>query len=349
MDFLLEDMDRDFAAQVILRRSEQLLREISTLKRGIREESIHDTRVASRRMRAALEAFQDLFPAAAWQAAFDSAKAITRTLGKAREEEVTLTLLKDLTNGGDLAENLCREYLEERCRKNVARLQEKMVRQLRAMDVRRMRAEFRSPVEGLGPVSLQDELLESAEVAGQDTRIKAASKVRRARQASLFPPADRPVFRAVDVVRDLTEPVLSFRSRYDFPRASDERLHALRIAAKKLRYAMEIFDPVWPGGLADEVAMARALQDSAGEYHDWAVLRDRLRAEIRRLTSKETTHLAFQIGRLLAHVEDHKSSKRKEILPALTALQAGIHDALDRAAGRVSRPAAMEKEVEKPQ
>jgi len=340
-------MDRTFASEVILKLCEQLFREISTLKRGMREESIHDTRVASRRMRAALEAFQDLFPAAAWQASFESAKAITRTLGKAREEEVTLALLNDLTNGGDLAENLCREYLEERCRKNVTKLQERMVRQLKAMNVRRMRSQFRSLVEGLGPVIRYPESSVGVEAAGRDSRLPPKPTVRHARQATLFPPDDHPVSRARRVVKELSEPVLSFRPRYDFPRASDERLHNLRIASKKLRYAMEIFDPVWPGGLAGEIASARILQDSAGEYHDWAVLRNRLRAEIRRLTSKETTHLAFQIGRLLAHVEDRKSSKRKEILPALTGLQAGIHDALDRAAGSVLGPTVPEREVEK--
>lgn len=169
----------------------------------------------------------------------------------------------------------------------------------------------------------------------------------RAHQAALFPPDGRPLDRAERVVRELSDPVLSFRPRYDFPRASDGRLHRLRIAAKKLRYAMEIFDPVWPGALSSEIESAKALQDSAGEYHDWVVLRGRLRAEIRRLTTKETTHLAFQIGRLLADVEDRKAAKRKEILPALTALQSGIQEALDRAAGSISPSAALERAVEK--
>ncbi len=223
------------------------------------------------------------------------------------------------------------------------------MRQLRAVNARQMRSQFRSLLEGLGHVELPAEPLDTTGAAGQHAWSRPGPSARLAYQALLFPPDDHPVSRAVSVVREQAGPILSFRSRYDFPRASDERLHALRIAAKKLRYAMEIFDPVWPGGLAAEVTMARALQDRAGEYHDWAVLRDRLRTEIRRLTSKETTHLAFQIGRLLAHVEDRKSAKRKEILPALTALQAGIHAALDRADGRAPRPAAREREVEKPQ
>jgi CHAD domain-containing protein len=347
MDPIPEDMDRVFASQVILKRCEQLLGEISALKRGIRNESIHDTRVASRRMRAALEAFRDLFPAAAWQEGFDCARAVTRTLGKAREEEVTLALLNDLTNGGDLAENLCREYLEERCRKNIARLQGKMIRQLKAMNVRRMRSQFRTLVDGLGPLNDLPETSLEIEASGWEAQARPDPTVRRAYQATLFPQDEHALPRALRVVKELSEAVLSFRARYDFPRASDERLHSLRIASKKLRYAMEIFDPVWPGGLAGETAAARTLQDNAGEYHDWVVLRIRLQAEIRRLTSKETTHLAFQIGRLMAHVEDRKSSKRKEILPALTALQAGIHDSFDRAAGKVSRPAAPEREVEK--
>ena len=347
MERMIEDADREYASQVVLKRCGQLLGEISALKRVIGEESIHDTRVASRRIRAALEAFRDLFPAPAWQACFDSAKSITRTLGRAREEEVTLALLRDLTNGGDLAENLCREYLEERCRKNIMKLQRKMVGQLKAMNVRRLRSQLRALVDQLGLVHSLPESPVGAEAAGPDSRFQQKHTARRAHQATLFPPDDNPVARARRVVKGLSEPVLSFRPRYDFPRASDERLHNLRIAAKKLRYAMEIFDPVWPGGLAAEVAAAKALQDRAGEYHDWAVLRTRLRAEIRRLTSKETTHLAFQIGRLLAHVEDRKASKRKEILPALAGLQAGFHGALERKAGRASLGTAPEREVEK--
>jgi CHAD domain-containing protein len=347
MDPWTEEMDRAFAGEVILERCEQLLKETSALKRGIREESIHDTRVASRRMRAALEAFRDLFPADAWQAGFDAARVVTRTLGKAREEEVTLALLNDLTNGGDLAENLCREYLEERCRKNVAKLQQKLTRQLREMNVRRMRSQFRALAGVLGLVNYSPNAPPGIEAADRDVQIPSVPTVRRAHQATLFPEEEHPVLRARRVVKELSGPVLSFRTRYDFPRASDDRLHSLRIASKKLRYAMEIFDPVWPGGLEGEIAAAKALQDSAGEYHDWVALRDRLRAEIRRLTSVETTHLAFQIGRLLAHVEDRKSSKRKEILPTLTSLQAGIHDALDRAAGRSLRSAAPARAVEK--
>jgi len=130
--------------------------------------------------------------------------------------------------------------------------------------------------------------------------------------------------RALRILREQAEPILSFRTRYNFRRASDERLHELRIAAKKLRYAMEIFDPAWPRGLRGPIAEARALQDAGGVYHDWCVLAERLRGEIRRLKSRRTVHMGFQIGRLLAQAQDRRQTLRKQILPELTRLQATL-------------------------
>jgi len=325
--------DRAFGAEVLQNRAQQLLGQVSSLKRRIGGESVHDTRVASRRLRAALEAFEDLFPPERWKAGYSSARAVTKALGRVREEEVTLGLLAGLTNGGDLAENLCREYLEERYRKEIARLQAKMMRRLGRINMRHLRAQIDTLLQGFGPPGAPTE-------AGQEEPAGAApataSRRRDSHQGNLFDRPGGPLVRARRVAESLCAPILSFRPRYDFRRASDERLHNLRIAGKKLRYALEIFDPVWPGGLASEIALSRALQDTAGEYHDWVVLRERLQAEIRRLTRKETTHLAFQIGRILALVEDRKSEKRKAILPALTGLQTGLLEALARARGEAA-------------
>jgi CHAD domain-containing protein len=130
--------------------------------------------------------------------------------------------------------------------------------------------------------------------------------------------------RAQRIFRELAQPVLSFRTRYQFHRATDDKLHEMRIAAKKLRYAMEIFDPLWPHGLKDQIGDARDLQDVGGEYHDWCVLCGNLKAEIRRFHKGNNSHLVFQIGRLLAFAEDRKAELRKKILPAITTLQATL-------------------------
>ena len=58
----------------------------------------------------------------------------------------------------------------------------------------------------------------------------------------------------------------------------DQRLHALRIACKKLRYALEFFVSLLPGKkTAFLVQHLRALQDNLGGWHDLVVQQETLR------------------------------------------------------------------------
>jgi CHAD domain-containing protein len=65
-------------------------------------------------------------------------------------------------------------------------------------------------------------------------------------------------------------------------------LHAMRIAAKKLRYTMECFSAVYPDELAEYLSVIRVVQDQLGMIHDcdvWQaasakfIERERLRTE----------------------------------------------------------------------
>ena len=50
-------------------------------------------------------------------------------------------------------------------------------------------------------------------------------------------------------------------------------LHAMRIAAKRLRYTMQAFAPLYPDALAEPIDAARTLQTLLGDIHDcdvWA-------------------------------------------------------------------------------
>jgi CHAD domain-containing protein len=48
------------------------------------------------------------------------------------------------------------------------------------------------------------------------------------------------------------------------------QLHQLRIALKRLRYAMEFFEPLWPKALAQALAALSDLQDRLGRLNDAA-------------------------------------------------------------------------------
>ena len=47
-----------------------------------------------------------------------------------------------------------------------------------------------------------------------------------------------------------------------------ERHHAMRIAAKRLRYTMEICRPMYPGRLDEPVEAVKRVQTLLGEIHD---------------------------------------------------------------------------------
>jgi CHAD domain-containing protein len=50
--------------------------------------------------------------------------------------------------------------------------------------------------------------------------------------------------------------------------ASTEKLHALRIRLKRIRYVAEVFEPDGPGPLAEAIDRLRAVQDALGEVRD---------------------------------------------------------------------------------
>jgi hypothetical protein len=102
---------------------------------------------------------------------------------------------------------------------------------------------------------------------------------------------------------------------------------------------MEIFDEAFPLGLQTQISHARAFQDAAGYHQDMAVLVERLRREIRRLTRQRTTQLALETGRLLAFARERKAELRKGILPALLQLQASVREGLRAPCAAAATPA----------
>ena len=302
--------DREFIAAVLTRQGNDLLKELNALQSRCCSKVIHDTRVQSRRIRSALEAFCDLFNADAYKALYRDIRKITKLLGPPRETGVALELLQGLSNEGDLAEGICWEYLAERMEMRLRKQMIRLRRNLREIDTHQLQLRIQSLLGGFtfpSAIQIQQKGLDRG--------------VRKPAQSPLFPKANYDCEYPLRIFRDLAEPILSFRPRYQFSRATDAHLHKMRINAKKLRYAMELFASVWPHGLKDECAAAHALQDADGKYHDWCSLCDGLRKEIRHSHKRDAGHLAFQIGRLLAFADDRRHELRKPILPAITSLQ----------------------------
>jgi hypothetical protein len=96
-----------------------------------------------------------------------------------------------------------------------------------------------------------------------------------------------------------------------------EALHAVRIAAKKLRYTLEIVAPYLGDGGPAVVKRLRAVQEKLGDFHDDCVLDDTLRPAFER---------ALQRGRplLAAELRTLRTSRRRALLRDERAVRAGL-------------------------
>jgi CHAD domain-containing protein len=87
---------RDYAVQVIEERLEKMLSHVEGVRLSEDIEAVHDMRVASRRLRAALSIFASAFPERDFTRFEREVKMVTRALGSARDLDVMIETLEKL-------------------------------------------------------------------------------------------------------------------------------------------------------------------------------------------------------------------------------------------------------------
>ncbi len=214
-------------------------------------EGVHDMRVMSRRLRSAINDFEPYLQKT--RLPLTKLRGIARTLGSVRDEDVGLAALEKLKpemdgRAGHGLEIIIAEKEEHR---EIARANLKKILKRSAV------AEF---------VALFEARL------GQTTPAEEPQ-----------PPRPAPTFRAIGarIVNTRLKELYAGSSRIFFP-ADVEGLHDLRISAKGLRYAVELFSACWGDdmrGIAKEIAQ---LQTSLGELHDCDVWMAELGTRLKR-------------------------------------------------------------------
>jgi CHAD domain-containing protein len=84
------------AARVVAIRAEELFEHSAGVLDLDDVERVHDMRVASRRLRAALELFEPCFPRKPWRKALKRVRALADALGERRDRDVAIGLLEGL-------------------------------------------------------------------------------------------------------------------------------------------------------------------------------------------------------------------------------------------------------------
>lgn len=90
------------AARVVEQRAEEVFAHSSGVLDLDDVERVHDMRVATRRLRAALEVFEACFPRKRWRKALKRVKELADALGERRDRDVEIELLEGI--GGEIAE-----------------------------------------------------------------------------------------------------------------------------------------------------------------------------------------------------------------------------------------------------
>jgi len=219
-------------------------------------EGVHDMRVASRRLRSALSDFKPYLPKGIIP--LNGLKAIATKLGAVRDEDVVLAALADLSASADPEirkgiKKISRGHQRRRTRARAA-----LATAIRPEAIAEFRREFRSKIRTATKISRDDP--DGKDAAQILTFSKVGVTVSGHRLKQLSKTGDC-VYRPLKA----------------------KKLHNLRIVAKRLRYALELFASCGPGDQPEDFAEEVArFQTSLGELHDCDVWIDNLGTRLKK-------------------------------------------------------------------
>jgi triphosphatase len=252
-------------------------------------EDLHDMRVATRRLRAALSLFADALPPGA-ATAREELGWIGASLGAVRDLDVQLEQL------------------------DVWRAE------VPAVD--------RDALAALGALlheqrfTARAALLEALDSRRYESFVGRFGRMLRARRARLSGPAAAP---SRAVAPDLIEQRFSrFRKRGNRigPGSPADDYHAVRIQAKRLRYTLEFLADLYPGGAKPLVRRLTALQDVLGLHQDADVAIERLRALAAERGDDLGPATIFAMGEIAERYRNEMFALRRQF-PAAYAAVAG--------------------------
>ncbi len=202
------------------------------------ERAVHEARVASRRLREALPVLATPGDDPLRRAR-KRVRRVTRALGPVRELDVALTHLSEFESKGAAPSTA--------------------IEHVRRFITRQRGERRRAMLEVLTPGKLEKLKKPVAQVSvppGDRAAANAESSRRVLRRATA-----------------LAEAIERAGGMY-----LPDRLHGVRVAAKKLRYALELQQEIRRSRATSRIAQLKAIQDLLGRMHDLEVLIDRVRA-----------------------------------------------------------------------
>ncbi|MHC4177505.1 MAG: CHAD domain-containing protein [Planctomycetota bacterium] len=241
---MMSSVDQSYrllAAKYLRKQAKRLAAQIDGARRADDPECVHQARVASRRLRAAMRMFSDCFDAKQLKGWRKQIRRVTDRLGDARDRDVQIEFLCGVLDALD----------EKACYPGVARLLVKLEQQREQAQAQVVRAADR-----LGGSGVLEEIRAVA---------KAVLSEAQAEEVTLQSP-----FALAETRRHILDNLEQLLPYQDSLADGEDlqRHHAMRIAAKRLRYTVEISAPVYGGQLDGTIDAIKRVQTLLGEVHD---------------------------------------------------------------------------------
>lgn len=204
-------------------------------------EGVHSMRVASRRLRSALKDFMPYLRERDLTSVLKRVKDLGGALGEVRDQDVAILALEKIESHAPVAlRPALQQFIEPRkeLRDNA---RENLKSMMAADQVKNLRSEFITRIE------------RAASVDQHRTKGKQSP-------VTFLEMSEAIILERLKELEDLSDSL--------FRPFGVEPLHEMRIAAKRLRYALELFQQCWGRSIARYPRRIARLQSALGEVHD---------------------------------------------------------------------------------
>ncbi|HOJ01119.1 MAG TPA: CHAD domain-containing protein [Anaerolineaceae bacterium] len=227
-----------YASANILGNTQNLLAILEKIQNRYKIEDIHDLRVASRRIRTALSIFAPFFPKSKIQGWGSTIRSITSDFGKTRDLDVQIEFLENQLNA----------ISDRKVRAGINRLQLRLIQNRKKRD-RKVKKHTTSLLKSKDLNSLLNTMQRISQTPGEENY-----------PVELYQLAFHTIYNALDQF-------LYYEVFIQHPENIHE-LHLMRIAAKKVRYTLEVFLPLYQGKMDAFLDIMKNIQQKLGAIHD---------------------------------------------------------------------------------
>jgi CHAD domain-containing protein len=277
---------RVLAAQYVRKQAKQLRGQFDGIRGAEEIEFLHRARVASRRLWAAMLMFGECFKRKQVKRWKKAIRRIRTELSEARDKDVQIELLREI--GESLTEKAS------------------------SAGICRLLVEWENRRECLQSAVLK--AIKQLEREGTLKKMRKAAKriLSKAESQNIQPQAPSSFARAEQEILERLEELIALQDCLTRPDDCQSH-HAMRIAAKRLRYTMEILQPMYGDRLDGVLDAIKQVQTLLGEVHDcdvWQAELDQYAAGERRRIKSYFGHEG-PFARLMAGVEYLRQDRQR--------------------------------------